>query len=134
MDCVSYALDCVSYVGLCFLRVELCFLSWIVFLILVSFSWTFGSSEALSSAYAVKTGVMIDISEQQIVDCAWGYVSSQACDGGFAPGAYEYIMKQGGAATEIHCKLLCFSLRLFTFTLHLHLHITYYILFVLFCD
>jgi cathepsin L len=42
----------------------------------------------------------VKLSEEQLVDCAWGYFGNQACDGGFAPGAYSYLMNAGGVALE----------------------------------
>ena len=43
---------------------------------------------------------MVDLSQQQLVDCGWK-VDVQGCDGGFAANAYEYLMKQGGVATYV---------------------------------
>lgn len=42
-------------------------------------------------AYAIKTGNLVEFSEQQLVDCA--YVDgNMGCDGGTAEGAYEWIL------------------------------------------
>lgn len=50
--------------------------------------------------WAIKTGKLISLSEQNIVDCAWGPFGNAACDGGEAPGAYQYLMGAGGMGTE----------------------------------
>jgi C1A family cysteine protease len=62
--------------------------------------WTFGSQTALEGQAALKNGYHQPLSEQQLVDCAWGYFGNQACDGGFAAGAYQYLIDAGGVATE----------------------------------
>jgi C1A family cysteine protease len=33
--------------------------------------WTFGTAGSLEGAYAIKTGNLVSLSEQQILDCAW---------------------------------------------------------------
>jgi len=67
--------------------------------------WTFGTTGTLEGAWFVKTGQLLSLSEQQLVDCAWGYSWSgaggnQGCDGGFASGALQWIIDNGGIATE----------------------------------
>jgi len=62
--------------------------------------WTFGSAGSLEGVYFVKTGKLISLSEQNINDCAWGVYGNAACDGGEAPGAYQFLMDNGGMGTE----------------------------------
>jgi len=64
--------------------------------------WTFGTVGSLEGAWFVKTGVLLSLSEQQLVDCAWGSWGSgdSGCDGGFAPGALQWIINNGGIALE----------------------------------
>eukprot|EP01125_Pyxidicula_operculata_P001322 TRINITY_DN11217_c0_g1_i1.p1 TRINITY_DN11217_c0_g1~~TRINITY_DN11217_c0_g1_i1.p1 ORF type:complete len:567 (-),score=155.92 TRINITY_DN11217_c0_g1_i1:78-1553(-) len=65
--------------------------------------WTFGSAGALEGRYAVAHNqVLIPLSEQQILDCAWGTGPSgdSGCDGGFAPSAFQWIINNGGIALE----------------------------------
>jgi len=61
--------------------------------------WTFGTVGSLETVAAVKSGKLVGISEQQIVDCAWDY-PNQGCNGGFAAAAYQWIIDNGGIATE----------------------------------
>jgi hypothetical protein len=50
----------------------------------------------------VKTGNLLSLSEQQLVDCSWGTWQSgnSGCDGGFAGPAFQWIIDNGGIATE----------------------------------
>ncbi|CAF1371257.1 unnamed protein product, partial [Didymodactylos carnosus] len=61
--------------------------------------WSFGTTGALEGAYFVKHGVMADLSEQDLIDCSWGF-GNNGCDGGEDFRAYQYIMKHGGIALE----------------------------------
>jgi len=61
--------------------------------------WTFGTTGTIEGAYFVKTGKLISLSEQQLVDCAWTEGQS-ACDGGEASGAMQFIIDNGGIALE----------------------------------
>jgi len=61
--------------------------------------WTFGTTGTLEGAFFVKTGKLLSLSEQQLVDCAWTEGNS-ACDGGEASGALQWIMDNGGIALE----------------------------------
>jgi len=65
--------------------------------------WTFGSTGALEGAWSIKNGQLISLSEQQIVDCCWiNWPTEQTmgCNGGFAAPAYQWIIDNGGIATE----------------------------------
>jgi len=61
--------------------------------------WTFGTTGSLEGAWSIKTGNLISLSEQQIVDCAWPF-AVQGCGGGYAANAFEFIMSNGGIGTE----------------------------------
>ncbi|PRP87432.1 counting factor associated protein [Planoprotostelium fungivorum] len=61
--------------------------------------WTFGTTGTLEGAYFIKTGQLLSLSEQQLVDCAWTEGNS-ACDGGEASGALQFVMDNGGIALE----------------------------------
>lgn len=61
--------------------------------------WTFGTTGAIEGAYFVKHGKSIRLSEQDLVDCSWGF-GNNGCDGGEDFRAYQYIMKHGGLPLE----------------------------------
>lgn len=61
--------------------------------------WTFGSTGSLEGVNCIKTGKLISLSEQQLVDCAY-LMGSAGCNGGFAASAFQYIINNGGISTE----------------------------------
>jgi len=63
--------------------------------------YAFGSAGSIEGAYAIKNGNLLSLSEQQIVDCAWNDVLGvQGCNGGYASVVMQWIMNNGGMATE----------------------------------
>ncbi|KAJ4960953.1 hypothetical protein NE237_020863 [Protea cynaroides] len=61
--------------------------------------WTFSTVVAVEGINQIKTGKLISLSEQQLVDCDRGD-GNQGCDGGLMPYAMDYIKKVGGITTE----------------------------------
>jgi len=59
--------------------------------------WTFSTSGVLEGQHFRKTGELISLSEQQIMDCD---VDELGCDGGDPEQALTYIKDQGGLDTE----------------------------------
>ncbi|AAZ38185.1 VCATH [Agrotis segetum nucleopolyhedrovirus A] len=59
--------------------------------------WAFASLGALESQYAIKYDRLIDLAEQQLVDCDF---VDMGCDGGLIHTAYEQIMQMGGVEQE----------------------------------
>ncbi|XP_076255628.1 digestive cysteine proteinase 1-like [Rhynchophorus ferrugineus] len=58
--------------------------------------WAFGSIAVVESALAIKTGNLLSLSEQQLVDCARGGIYfSEGCDGGYFQDALDYVSKNG---------------------------------------
>jgi len=61
--------------------------------------WTFSTTGAVESAYAIATGKLLTLSEQQLVDCA-GAFNNFGCNGGLPSQAFQYIMSAGGLEEE----------------------------------
>jgi len=58
--------------------------------------WTFSATGAVEGAWAISTGKLVDLSEQQLVDCATGIsYGSHGCSGGQMEGAFKYIVEHG---------------------------------------
>jgi cathepsin H len=61
--------------------------------------WTFSTVGCLESAHLIKYGSLATYSEQQLVDCA-GAFENHGCNGGLPSQAFEYVMYNGGLASE----------------------------------
>ncbi|GAB2298691.1 hypothetical protein Dimus_032763 [Dionaea muscipula] len=61
--------------------------------------WAFSSVAAVEGATKLKTGKLISLSEQELVDCD---VKSgdEGCEGGLMDNAFTFIKNNGGLATE----------------------------------
>jgi KDEL-tailed cysteine endopeptidase len=58
--------------------------------------WAFSSTGAAEGAWAIKTGNLIELSEEQLVDCATGMqYGSHGCNGGQMEGAFKYLIQNG---------------------------------------
>lgn len=63
--------------------------------------WAFSAVGAMEGAWAVETGELVDLSEQQLVDCATGIkYGSHGCSGGQMDGAFKYAISSGGLCIE----------------------------------
>lgn len=61
--------------------------------------WAFSATGALEGGLFVKTGTLVSLSEQQLVDCD---ERSSGCDGGLMDYAFEYVRKKGLCSEEAY--------------------------------
>ncbi|XP_028280700.1 cathepsin K [Parambassis ranga] len=59
--------------------------------------WAFSSAGALEGQLAKKTGQLIDLSPQNLVDCVTG---NDGCGGGYMTIAFDYVQQNGGIDSE----------------------------------
>ena len=61
--------------------------------------WSFSTTGALEGLAAAQTGTVPTLSEQELVDCST-YTGNQGCNGGWVQWAFQYVLDNGGIASE----------------------------------
>jgi len=66
--------------------------------------WSFSATGAMECVYAIATGTLNSLSEQELVDCAGFQYGCLGCNGGQMTGAMKYAAKEGGLCSESEYK------------------------------
>ncbi|KAJ6654482.1 hypothetical protein lerEdw1_006903 [Lerista edwardsae] len=62
--------------------------------------WAFSATGALEALVFNKTGKLVSLSEQNLIDCSWK-LGNHGCHGGLITRAFEYVRNNGGINSEL---------------------------------
>ncbi|KAK3166271.1 hypothetical protein QOZ80_1AG0043660 [Eleusine coracana subsp. coracana] len=59
--------------------------------------WAFSAVVAMEGINAIRTGKLVSLSEQELIDCD---TAEDGCQGGLMENAFEFVKRHGGVTTE----------------------------------
>lgn len=62
--------------------------------------WAFSAIGAIEGQHANATKNLVSLSEQNLVDCSYGY-GNEGCNGGWPEAAMRYVINRSGVDTEV---------------------------------
>lgn len=61
--------------------------------------WAFSAVGTIEGQHCIKNNKLVSLSEQNIVDCSYGF-GNEGCDGGWPEAGMRYVMNNSGLDTE----------------------------------